>query len=61
MGNITDNPVTEVRRNRELLLEMYGGIDGLLKHMEKERPVLEDAGWVFASIDDVHAKGVGKI
>jgi hypothetical protein len=34
----TDNdPVSEVRRNREALLEKYGGIDGLHKHMDEER------------------------
>lgn len=27
---IDADPVAEVRRNRELLLEKYGGIDGLL-------------------------------
>ncbi len=43
------DPVAEVRRNRELLLEMYGGIEGLLKHMDEERPLLEAQGWVYPS------------
>jgi hypothetical protein len=50
------NPVAEVRRNRELLLEMYGGIDGLHKHMDEERPLLEQQGWVFTSIEEILAK-----
>jgi hypothetical protein len=50
------DPVAEVRRNRELLLEMYGGIDGLLQHMEEERPKLEQQGWKFISAEEVRAK-----
>ena len=38
------DPVTEVRCNRELLLEKHGGIDGLLKHMDEERPKTGKAG-----------------
>jgi hypothetical protein len=34
MDYIDSDPVAEVRRNRELLLEIYGGIDGLHKHMD---------------------------
>ncbi len=50
------DPVAEVRRNRELLLEMYGGIDGLHKHMDEERPLLEKQGWVFTSIEEILSK-----
>ncbi len=50
------DPIAEVRRNRELLLEMYGGIEGLLKHMDEERPALEEQGWVFVSIDEILSK-----
>jgi len=48
--------VVEVRKNRELLLEKYGGIDGLHKHMEEERPKLEAQGWVFVSAEDILVK-----
>ena len=48
--------VAEVRRNRELLLEKYGGIDGLHKHMDEERPELEKQGWKFVSVEEVLAK-----
>ena len=51
-----NNPVDEVRRNRELLLEKYGGIDGLHKHMDEERPELEKQGWKFMTIDDIISK-----
>lgn len=50
------DPITEVRRNRELLLEKYGGIDGLHKHMEEEKPKLEKLGWVFISVEEILAK-----
>ena len=56
MKYIDIDPVTEVRRNREMLLEMYGGIDGLLKHMEEERPKLEQQGWKFVSAEEVRAR-----
>jgi len=48
--------VAEVRRNRELLLKKYGGIDGLHKHMDEERPKLERQGWKFVSVEEVLAK-----
>ncbi len=50
------DPVAEVRRNRELLLEKYGGIDGLHKHMDEERPVLEKQGWKFITAEELLAK-----
>jgi hypothetical protein len=31
---------------------MYGGIEGLHKHMEEERPRLEKEGWKFVSAED---------
>ena len=55
----TTNSIAEVRRNRELLLEKYGGIDGLHKHMDEERPKLEKLGWKFASIQEVLGKKHG--
>jgi len=56
MINIGTNPIAEVRRNRELLLEKHGGIDGLHKHMDEERPKLEKQGWKFISVEEVLAK-----
>ena len=54
--HIDTDPIAEVRRNRELLLERYGGIDGLHRHMEEERPSLEKHGWQFVSVEEVLAR-----
>ena len=56
MTYIDIDPIAEVRRNRELLLEKYGGLDGLHKHMDEERPELEKQGWQFITVDEVLAK-----
>ena len=56
MKYIDIDPVAEVRRNRELLLEKYGGIEGLLKHMDEEHPKLEQQGWKFISVEEILAK-----
>lgn len=56
MNYMDIDPVAEVRRNRELLLEKYGGIEGLHKHMDEERPKLEQQGWKFVSVEDIIAK-----
>jgi len=53
MKYIDTDPVAEVRRNRELLLEKYCDIDGLHKHMDEERPKLEKQGWTFVSIEEI--------
>jgi hypothetical protein len=50
-----DPIITEVRHNREKLLEMYGGIEGLHKHMDEERPHLEKEGWRFVSGEEIAA------
>jgi hypothetical protein len=55
MKYIDDDPVDEVKRNQELLLEMYGGIEGLHKHMDEERPKLEKQGWKFLTEEEVDA------
>jgi len=55
MTYIDNDPVAEVRRNREGLLKKYGGIDGLHRHMDEERPELEKQGWTFVSAEDVRA------
>jgi hypothetical protein len=54
-----DEIVAEVRRNREKLLEMYGGIDGLHKHMDEERPRLEKEGWKFISAEEFGKRNYG--
>ncbi|MCL2054621.1 MAG: hypothetical protein FWG90_09370 [Oscillospiraceae bacterium] len=56
MNYIDIDPVAEVRRNRELLLEKHGGIEGLFRYMDEERPKLEEQGWKFVSIEEVIAK-----
>ena len=56
MTYMDTDPVMVVRRNREELLEKFGGIDGLHKHMDDERPELEKQGWTFVSIEDVLAR-----
>jgi hypothetical protein len=51
-----DEIVNEVYRTRAKLLEEYGGMEGVLKHMEEQRPLLEAQGWKFVSPEEVAAK-----
>ena len=51
MKGYHDEIVAEVRRNRAKLLKIYGGIEGLQKHMAEERPQLEKEGWRFVSAE----------
>jgi hypothetical protein len=44
--------IAEVRKNREELLREYGGIEGLHKHMDEERPLLEAQGWKFETPEE---------
>jgi hypothetical protein len=44
-----DEIMAEVRQNKARLFEMYGGVEGLHKHMDEERPRLEKEGWKFIS------------
>jgi hypothetical protein len=55
MKTYHDEIVDEVRQNRAKLLEMYGGIEGLNRHMEAERPCLEKEGWHFATPEELAA------
>jgi hypothetical protein len=48
--------LTEVREARKELLREYGGIEGLHKHMDEERPLLEAQGWKFITIEEVLMK-----
>ncbi|MCL2363583.1 MAG: hypothetical protein FWC71_02840 [Defluviitaleaceae bacterium] len=56
MAHENNNPITEVRRNREQLLNKYDGVEGLHRHMDAERDNLETQGWKFVSVEDVLAK-----
>ena len=47
-----DDIVEEVYRHRKELLEDYGGIDGLHKHMEEELPNLIKQGWRAVSVEE---------
>lgn len=60
MMYIDIDPVAEVRRNRELLLEKYGNIEELHKHMDEERPKLETLGWKFVSTETILTKKYAK-
>jgi hypothetical protein len=51
-----DEIVEEVRRNREELLQEYGGVNGYLKHLTDEQLRLEKEGWVFVTPEEVRAK-----
>jgi hypothetical protein len=53
MRGIRDEIIAEVRKNRAELLEKYGGIDGLHKHMDEERPRLEKEGWHFVTDEEL--------
>ena len=50
------NPVLDVRKNRELLLEKYDGINGLHQHMDAEREKLESQGWNFTPAEEIWVK-----
>jgi hypothetical protein len=54
--------IAEVRRNRAKLLEMYGGIEGLNRHMEAELPQLIKEGWKFETPEEfaVRTQPVGR-
>jgi hypothetical protein len=47
-----DEIVAEVRHNRIKLLEIYGGIEGLHKHMDEEHLILEKKGWKFVPAEE---------
>jgi hypothetical protein len=49
------DPVEEVWRIRKELLEMYGGMEGLHKHMDEQRPRWEKEGWKFMTAEEVVA------
>jgi hypothetical protein len=53
MKGFYDNILAEVRKNKEEVLKKYGGIDGLHKHMDEDRPRLEKEGWHFATDEEL--------
>jgi hypothetical protein len=44
-----------VRQNREKLLELYGGFEGYMKHVDEDRSRLEKEGWRFATEEELSA------
>jgi hypothetical protein len=56
MNRVEDEIVAEVRRHRAELLEEYGGIEGLHKHMDEDRPRLEKEGWKFETPEEAEAR-----
>jgi hypothetical protein len=48
--------ITEVRERKAKLLEVYGGIDGLLRHQEEDRLRLEEEGWHFETPEEFQAR-----
>jgi hypothetical protein len=53
-----DEVMLEVRQNKAELLQKYGGIQGLLQHMDNERPELEKQGWKFIDSKDVYSQNL---
>jgi hypothetical protein len=56
MADTFEDFIWEVRRNKAKLLEMYGGIEGLHKHMAEDRPHLEKEGWRFETPEESAAR-----
>jgi hypothetical protein len=50
-----DDPMEEIRRNRDLLLEMYGSMEGVRKHLAEERPKWKKEGWKIVTAEEVAA------
>ncbi|MDR1394963.1 MAG: hypothetical protein LBK52_02165 [Deltaproteobacteria bacterium] len=50
-----DDPMEEVRRIREELLEMYGGSEGLRKHLAEQRPRWIKEGKKLVTAEEVAA------
>jgi hypothetical protein len=55
MKYLDEDPVEEVHRIRAELLEKYGGMKGLHKHMKEDRPRLIAEGWKFLTHEEVAA------
>jgi hypothetical protein len=52
MKYLDEDPVVEVHRIRVELLEEYGGIEGLHKHMAEDLPRLIKEGWKFLTPEE---------
>jgi hypothetical protein len=55
MKYFDEDPVEEVHRIRAEMLEEYGGIEGLHKHMQEELPRLIAEGWKFLTHEEAVA------
>ena len=51
-----DEVVEEVRRTRKKLLEEYGSMEALNRHLKEERPRWEQEGWVYVSMEEARRK-----
>jgi hypothetical protein len=51
-----DEIMEDVRQRKAQLLKMYGGIEGLHKHQDEERPLLEKEGWKFLDPNEVRER-----
>jgi hypothetical protein len=56
MNYLDADPVAEIWKTRAHLLEKYGGLDGYLKHLDEERPRLEQAGWKYETPEETQAR-----
>jgi hypothetical protein len=46
-----DPILAEVQERKAHIVEKYGGIEGLHKHMDEDRPRLEREGWHFVDTE----------
>jgi hypothetical protein len=51
-----DEVMVEVRERKAHVAEKYGGWEGLMKHMDEDRPRLEKAGWKFVTVEEVRRR-----
>jgi hypothetical protein len=56
-----DDIVDEIYRHRKEMVEEYGGIEGLLKHMDEERPRLIAEGWKFVTVEEMAERNRHKV
>jgi hypothetical protein len=60
MDNYDDLFVDEVMRDcwarKAHVAEKYGGWEGLMKHMDEDRPRLEKEGWKFITVEEVRQR-----
>jgi hypothetical protein len=59
MKSFHDPIIAEVRHNREILQEMYGGWEGYCKHLDEDCPRLEAQGWHFVTPEE-HSERIAR-